>query len=52
VKRTITGLTTPTASYTAVQQVTDFGSAQSSVLVNVYQLSTLVGRGFVGVATI
>lgn len=51
-KRTITGLTTPTTIYTAAQQVTDFGSAQSSILVNVYQLSTLVGRGFVGVATI
>ena len=51
-KRTITGLTTPTTIYTAAQQVTDFGSAQASILVNVYQMSTLVGRGFVGVATI
>lgn len=52
VKRTITGLTTPTASYAAAQQVTDFGSAQSSVLVNVYQLSAAVGRGNAGIATV
>ena len=52
VKHTITGLTTPTASYSAANQVTDFGSAQSSLLVNVYQLSAKVGRGFAGVATI
>ncbi len=52
VKRTITGLTTPTASYTSAQQVTDFGSAQSSILVNVYQLSAAVGRGDAGNATI
>ena len=52
VKRTITGLTTPTASYTAAQQATDFGSAQSSVTINVYQLSAKVGRGFPGNAAI
>jgi len=52
VKRTITGLTAPTTVYTAAQQVTDFGSAQSSVLVNVYQMSTLVGRGNTGIATV
>lgn len=52
VKRTIIGLTSPTTIYTAAQQVTDFGSAQSSVLVNVYQLSAAVGRGNVGIAAI
>ena len=52
VKRTITGLTSPTASYTAAQQVTDFGSAQSSITVNVYQLSAKVGRGYAGNATV
>ncbi|MBX9726213.1 MAG: glycoside hydrolase TIM-barrel-like domain-containing protein [Rickettsiales bacterium] len=51
-KRTITGLTTPTTIYTAAQQVTDFGSAQPSIMVNVYQLSTAVGRGFAGIATV
>jgi hypothetical protein len=51
-KRTITGLTSPTAVYTSAQQVTDFGAAQSSILVNVYQLSAAVGRGYAGVATL
>lgn len=52
VKRTITGLTSPTASYTAAQQVTDFGSAQSSIAVNIYQLSAKIGRGYAGNATV
>lgn len=51
-KRTITGLTSPTTVYTAAQQVTDFGSAQSSISVRVYQLSAAVGRGYAGIATI
>lgn len=45
VVRTITGLISPSATYTAVEQTTDFGSVQSSVTVQVYQLSALVGRG-------
>jgi hypothetical protein len=48
-KHTIIGLTTTTTIYTAAQQVTDFGSPQSSVLVNVYQLSAVLGRGYVGI---
>lgn len=51
-KRTITGLTSPTTIYTAAQQTTDFGSNQISVSVRVYQLSAMVGRGYAGVATI
>lgn len=45
VVRTLTGLSSPTATYTAADQVTDFGSEQSSVTVRVYQLSAAVGRG-------
>ncbi len=52
VMRTITGLTAPTASYTAAQQTTDFGSAQSSVDVKVYQLSAAIGRGYAGNAMV
>jgi len=52
VVRTIVGLSSPTASYTAAQQVTDFGSAQSNVTVNIYQLSAIVGRGYAGAAAI
>jgi hypothetical protein len=52
VKRTISGLTTPTATYTAAQQVADFGTTQTSVTVNIYQISALVGRGYAGNSTI
>jgi hypothetical protein len=52
VKRTITGLTSPTTLYTSAQQVTDFGSVQSSISVKVYQLSAAVGRGNAGIATL
>ena len=51
VVRTI-ATTTPTASYSAAQQVADFGSAQSSVSVRVHQLSASVGRGWPGAAII
>jgi hypothetical protein len=44
--------TTQTTSYSAAQQVADFGSAQSSVSVRVYQLSASVGRGWPGAAII
>jgi hypothetical protein len=51
VVRTIAA-TTPTANYSAAQQVADFGSAQSAVSVRVYQLSASVGRGWPGAAII
>ncbi len=42
----------PAATYTAAQQVADFGSAQASVTVRVVQLSTAIGRGTPAVATL
>lgn len=45
-KRTITGLTTASATYTSAQQVADFGSNQATLYVKVYQLSANVGRGY------
>lgn len=45
-KRTLTGISTPTVTYTSAQQVTDFGSNQATVYARVYQLSATVGRGF------
>jgi len=45
VKRTLTA-STPSVLYTSAMQVTDFGSAQASVVVNIYQLSSVVGRGY------
>lgn len=52
VVRTITGLTSASASYSAANQTTDFGSPQSSLSVRVYQLSTIIGRGVPGIATV
>ena len=45
VKRTISA-STQTATYTSADQVTDFGSAQASITVRIYQLSATVGRGY------
>lgn len=45
-------VTSPTASYSAADQVADFGSAQSSVDVEIYQLSAVVGRGYAAQASI
>lgn len=47
VLRTLSG-SSESVTYTAAQQVTDFGSAQSSVNVRVYQISSTsaVGRGY------
>jgi len=43
-KRTIS-TTTPSATYTAAQQTTDFGSAQTTLYLRIYQISATVGRG-------
>lgn len=45
VKRTLSA-STPSVLYTSAMQVTDFGSPQASVTVNIYQLSAVVGRGY------
>jgi hypothetical protein len=50
--RTLTGLTTPTATYTSAQQASDFGSPQASVSVRIYQISTRVGRGDAGAGSV
>jgi hypothetical protein len=52
VVRTITGLTSPTTTYSAANQTTDFGAPQSSVSIRVYQISAAVGRGIAAEATI
>ena len=45
-KRTVVGVASPTYAYTAANQTADFGSPQSSVGVRVFQISSIVGRGF------
>jgi hypothetical protein len=42
----------PAATYSAADQVADFGSAQSSISIKVYQLSASVGRGRGAAATL
>lgn len=44
-KRTISSITT-SATYTSAQQITDFGSNQSTLYLKIYQLSSVVGRGY------
>jgi hypothetical protein len=44
-KRTISS-NTPAATYTAADQVTDFGSTQAVLYLKIYQLSATVGRGY------
>ncbi len=44
--------TSPSVTYTAADQTTDFGAPQAAVDVAVYQLSAAVGRGFAGRATV
>jgi hypothetical protein len=52
VVRTITGLSSETATYSAADQTTDFGSPQASISIRVYQLSANVGRGQYRAATV
>jgi hypothetical protein len=51
VKRTFSA-SSPSLVYTASQQAEDFGSAQISVQVNVYQISASVGRGYPLIGTV
>lgn len=44
-KRTLTSAT-PTVAYTSAQQVTDFGSNQTTLYAKIYQFSATVGRGY------
>jgi hypothetical protein len=45
-------VTAPTATYTAAEQTTDFGSPQGSIRVRVFQISETVGRGIMRSATL
>jgi hypothetical protein len=51
VKRTIS-TSVATAVYTAAQQTADFGAVQTTLTVNVYQMSATVGRGFKATAAL
>ena len=51
VKRTLTA-TTPTAAYTAADQIADFGTVQDTVTVRIYQLNAVIGRGYASQAAV
>lgn len=51
-KRTLSGLTTASATYTNAQQMTDFGAVQKFLYVKVYQRSSVIGRGYPAAAII
>ena len=51
VVRTLTA-STPTALYPASDQIADFGAAQASLDIRIYQLSAIVGRGLPLAATL
>ena len=42
----------PTVTYAAADQITDFGALQPSITIAIHQLSAAVGRGFAGRATL
>jgi len=52
VLRTVSGLSAPAWTYSAAQQAADFGAAQPSYTINLYQLSAVVGRGQVATRTV
>lgn len=52
VLRTISGLSSPTASYTAAQQVSDGLTPGDPVYVRMYQMSAVVGRGYAATGTV
>jgi hypothetical protein len=52
VKRTLTGMTSPTVTYSAADQTADGIASGDPVCVQVYQMSATVGRGYGGKATL
>ncbi|MFO1242119.1 MAG: phage tail protein [Rickettsiales bacterium] len=51
VLRTLTAVSSD-VTYSLANQVTDFGSGQSSVSVKIYQISEMVGRGYAALANV
>lgn len=45
-KRTITGLSSASTSYSAAQQIADFGAEQTTLYLKIYQMSSVIGRGY------
>jgi len=52
VVRTFSAQPTPALAYSAAQQTTDFGGPQVAISMNIYQNSSIIGRGFVKSVTL
>ena len=52
VARTLIGITTPEVSYSVAEQIADFGTAQSTISIKLYQISEIAGRGTPAIATL
>ena len=52
VLRTFSNVTSPTVTYTSVQQSSDWGTVPASFTVNIYQISSRFGRGKQGSAIV
>jgi hypothetical protein len=50
-KRTLTS-STQTVTYTSANQITDFGSNQTTINIKIYQISSVVGRGYPATITL
>jgi hypothetical protein len=50
--RTFTGITSTNVVYSAAQQVADFGSVQIPIAISIFQLSSVIGRGYESRATV
>ena len=46
IARAVTGLSSPTYTYTSALQTTDFGSPQATIYIKIYQKSATIGRGY------
>lgn len=51
-KRTITGLASASATYTAAQQIADFTAVQQTLYLKIYQVSSVMGRGYPLIASL
>jgi hypothetical protein len=50
--RTFTGIASTNVVYSAAQQVADFGSVQIPIAISIFQLSSVIGRGYESRATV
>ncbi len=52
VLRTVSGLSSPSFSYSVAQQTADYGGAVSQIYIRIYQVSSTLGNGYPAVETL